>query len=179
MENIREGKEVDIGAIPTPVWHEHDGGAFIGTACMVVMKDPDSGWINYGAYRIQSQGPDVATVMMSPGKHGRIMMSKYHDRKQPCPVAVVVGMHPALFMLAGLEIPYGKSEFEAAGGILGEPVEVVQHAEDRPAGAGQCGDRLRGFHSSRRHDPGRPARRMDRLLRRRHAGRSPRSASRP
>src|SRR2546422_4475927 len=33
-------------------------------------------------------------------------------------------MHPALFMLAGLEIPYGKSEFEAAGGLLGEPVEV-------------------------------------------------------
>jgi 4-hydroxy-3-polyprenylbenzoate decarboxylase len=51
-------------------------------------------------------------------------MRKYHDRREPCPVAVVCGMHPALFMLAGLEIPYGKSEFEAAGGILGEPVEV-------------------------------------------------------
>ena len=28
-------------------------------------------------------------------------------------------------MLAGLEIPYGKNEMEAAGGILGEPVEVI------------------------------------------------------
>jgi UbiD family decarboxylase len=126
IENVREGHDVDIGAIPTPVWHEHDGGPFIGTACMVVMKDPDSGWINYGAYRIQSQGRDVATVMMSPGKHGRIIMTKHHDRQTPCPVAVVVGMHPALFMLAGLEIPYGKSEFEAAGGLLGEPVEVLR-----------------------------------------------------
>ena len=34
-------------------------------------------------------------------------------------------MHPALFMLAGLEIPYGKNEMEAAGGILGEPIEVI------------------------------------------------------
>jgi UbiD family decarboxylase len=33
-------------------------------------------------------------------------------------------MHPAMFMLAGLEIPYGKNEIDAAGGILGEPVEV-------------------------------------------------------
>src|SRR5258708_38267398 len=33
-------------------------------------------------------------------------------------------MHPALFMLGGLEIPYGRSGFEAAGGLLGEPVEV-------------------------------------------------------
>ena len=124
LENVAEGEDVDIEKIPTPVWHEQDGGPFIGTACMVVMKDPDSGWINYGCYRVQSQGPAVATVMMSPGKHGRIIMSKYHDRNEPCPVAVVAGMHPALFMLAGLEIPYGKSEFEAAGGILGEPVEV-------------------------------------------------------
>ncbi len=41
LENVSEGDKVDITSIPTPVWHEHDGGAFIGTACMVIMKDPD------------------------------------------------------------------------------------------------------------------------------------------
>ena len=124
LENITEGEKVDITAIPTPVWHEHDGGAFIGTACMVVMKDPDTGWINYGAYRVQAHNPKTASVMMSPGKHCRLMMEKYHERGEACPVAVVAGMHPALFMLAGLEVPYGKSEYEAAGGILGEPIEI-------------------------------------------------------
>jgi 4-hydroxy-3-polyprenylbenzoate decarboxylase len=124
LENVQEGNDVNIESIPTPVWHERDGGPFIGTACMVAMKDPDTGWVNYGCYRIQSQGPDRATVFMSPGKHGRIIMGKYHERRQSCPVAVVVGMHPAIFMLAGLEIPYGKNELEAAGGILGGPVEV-------------------------------------------------------
>jgi 4-hydroxy-3-polyprenylbenzoate decarboxylase len=34
-------------------------------------------------------------------------------------------MHPALFMVAGLEIPYGKNEYDVAGGLLGEPVEVI------------------------------------------------------
>ena len=124
LENVFEGKDVNIEKIPTPVWHERDGGPYIGIGCMVVMNDPDSGWLNYGCYRIQSHGPDVASVMMSPGKHGRIIMGKYHDRGQPCPVAVVAGMHPSYLMLAGLEIPYGKNEMEAAGGILGEPVEV-------------------------------------------------------
>jgi 4-hydroxy-3-polyprenylbenzoate decarboxylase len=28
-------------------------------------------------------------------------------------------------MVAGLEIPYGKNEYDAAGGLLGEPVEVI------------------------------------------------------
>ncbi len=125
LDNVLSGDAVNIQKIPTPVWHEHDGGPFIGTACMVVMKDPDSGWVNYGTYRVQSQGPNLATVMMSPGKHGRIMMTKYHERGQPCPVAVIAGLHPALFMLGGLEIPYGQNELEAAGGILGEPIEVI------------------------------------------------------
>ena len=124
LENVFEGKDINIQKIPTPIWHEHDGGPYIGTGCMVVMRDPDTGWLNYGCYRVQSHEPDVASVMMSPGKHGRIIMGKYHDRGQPCPVAVIAGMHPALLMLAGLEIPYGKNEMEAAGGILGEPIEV-------------------------------------------------------
>src|SRR5690349_10802811 len=86
---------------------------------------PDTGWINYGTYRVQSHQPNVASVMMSPGKHGLIIMRKYHERGQPCPVAVIAGMHPALVMLGGIEIPYGKNELEAAGGILGEPIEVI------------------------------------------------------
>jgi len=125
IENVLEGKAVDLTKIPTPVWHEHDGGPFIGTACLVIMKDPDTGWVNSGTYRVQTQGPDLATVMMSPGKHGRIIMQKYHERGEPCPVAVVAGIHPAIFMLSGLEIPYGKSELAAAGGIFGEPVSVI------------------------------------------------------
>ena len=28
-------------------------------------------------------------------------------------------MHPALFMVAGLEIPYGKNEYDVAGGLIG------------------------------------------------------------
>ena len=34
-------------------------------------------------------------------------------------------MHPALFMVAGLEMPYSKNEYDCAGGILGEGVEVI------------------------------------------------------
>src|SRR6266568_7487809 len=125
LENVNTGKDIDIRKIPTPRWHEHDGGYYIGTGCMVIMKDPDTGWINYGAYRVQSHGPNVATVMCSKGKHGDLIKRRYHERGEPCPVAVVAGMHPALFMVAGIEIPYGKNEYDAAGGLIGEAVEII------------------------------------------------------
>ncbi len=125
LENVYEGDKVDITKIPTPRWHELDGGYFIGTACMVVMKDPDTGWINYGAYRVQSHDKNVASLMTSKGKHGDIIRNKYHEKGEACPIAVVVGMHPALFMVAGLEVPYGKNEYDMAGGLLGESVEII------------------------------------------------------
>ena len=125
MENVHTGKDIDIFKIPVPRWHEHDGGYYIGTGDMVIMRDPDSGWINYGAYRVQAHEPNVATVMFSKGKHGDIIKRRYHERGEPCPIAVVCGMHPALFMIAGLEIPYGKNEYDAAGGLIGEPIEVI------------------------------------------------------
>src|SRR5258705_5852625 len=125
LENVSSGADVDLLKIPTPKWHEHDGGHYIGTGCMVIMRHPDTGWINYGAYRVQVHGRDVASVMCSKGKHGNLIMRRYQELGQKCPVAVVVGMHPALFMVAGLEIPYGKNEYDAAGGLLGEAVEVI------------------------------------------------------
>jgi 4-hydroxy-3-polyprenylbenzoate decarboxylase len=125
LDNVSSGKDVNIQSIPTPRWHEHDGGYYIGTGCMVIMRDPDTGWINYGAYRVQSHGPAVATVMCSKGKHGDLIKRRYHERGEPCPIAVVVGMHPALFTVGGLEIPYGKNEYDVAGGLIGEPVEVI------------------------------------------------------
>src|SRR5438270_9398400 len=126
LEHVYSGAEVNLGRIPVPKWHELDGGPYIGTACMVIMKDPDSGWINYGAYRVQAYpDPRIASVMCSKGKHGDILMRRYHERGQRCPIAVVAGMHPLLFSLAGIEVPYGKNEYDAAGGMLGQPVEVI------------------------------------------------------
>jgi UbiD family decarboxylase len=125
LQNVRTGADIDIFKIPVPRWHEHDGGYYIGTGDMVVMRDPDTGWINYGAYRVQAQSRNAATVMCSKGKHCDLIRRRYHERGEPCPIAVVCGVHPALFMIAGLEIPYGRNEFDAAGGLIGESVEVI------------------------------------------------------
>jgi UbiD family decarboxylase len=125
LQNVTRGDEVDLLKIPAPKWHEHDGGYYIGTGDMVIMRHPDTGWINYGAYRVQVHDKRVASVMCSKGKHGNLIMRRYKELGQKCPVAVVCGMHPALFMIAGLEIPYGKNEYDAAGGLLGEAVETI------------------------------------------------------
>src|SRR5690606_10033806 len=70
LDNVETGDDIDMLKIPTPRWHEKDGGYYMGTAVMVIMKDPESDWINYGAYRVQVHDKKLATVMASKGKHG-------------------------------------------------------------------------------------------------------------
>src|SRR5438045_3795494 len=36
FENVMRGAQVDVLAFPAPLWHEMDGGRYIGTGCSVV-----------------------------------------------------------------------------------------------------------------------------------------------
>ena len=71
LENVVEGRDVDLTRFPAPRWHEHDGGRYIGTGVAVVTSDPDTGRINVGAYRmmIQEDGRS-ATINAEAGKQG-------------------------------------------------------------------------------------------------------------
>lgn len=112
-ENIQTGNDVDLLAFPAPKWHKHEGNRYIGTSCLIIQKDTTTDWVNIGVYRVAVHDKKTAGLYISPGKHGRLIMEKYWARGEGCPVAV-------------LEIPHGVSEFEVAGGLKGEPIEVIE-----------------------------------------------------
>ncbi|MBI3091662.1 MAG: UbiD family decarboxylase [Candidatus Tectomicrobia bacterium] len=125
FENVQTGEDVNVLAFPVPRWHELDGGRYIGTACCVVTRDPDEGWVNVGIYRVQVHDERTLGLYISPGHHGRIMREKYWAKGKSCPVAISFGQEPAMWMAAGHSIAYGASEYEFAGWVRDEPVEIV------------------------------------------------------
>ena len=120
-------REVDLSRFPAPVWHKDDGGPYIGSGSIVVMRDPDSGWVNASIYRVQVHDKQRVTVQFDhAGRHGAIIAKRYWDAGKPCPLAVVNGPDPALF-IAGFEyLPEGASEYDFAGAIRGRPLDVVE-----------------------------------------------------
>ena len=125
-ENILEGEDIDVLKFPVPVHHELDGGRYIGTADAVITRDPDSGWINSGTYRMQAVVKNKVTIYISPGKHGRLQMDKYLSKGEPCPLVAIVGVDPLLWVGSRYSVPMGVSEFDYCGGIKGEPMELVR-----------------------------------------------------
>ncbi|MGA4843621.1 UbiD family decarboxylase [Streptomyces sp. G45] len=126
FENVLEGEDVDLTLFPAPRWHDGDGGRYIGTACMVITRDPDTGWVNVGTYRACVQGRDRLSLWMLGNRHARAIATKYWERGRSCPIAVVVGCDPILAMTAAMAAPSGMSEYDLAGGLRGAPVEVVR-----------------------------------------------------
>lgn len=125
MENVMEGDQVDLFKFPAPRYHEQDGGRYIGTASVTITKDPDSDWVNLGTYRVMVHDKNTLGFYISPGKQGRIHREKYFAAGQPCPVAISFGQDPLLFLIAGLAMPAGVCVYNIAGGVKGEPFEVV------------------------------------------------------
>lgn len=125
MQNSQRGPDVDLSIFPTPHWHKKDGGPYIGSGSLVIMRDPDTGWINASIYRVQVHGPRRVTIQFDhTGRHGNMIARKYWDRGQACPVAVVNGEDPALFISGFEYLPEGKSEYAFAGAIKGRPIEI-------------------------------------------------------
>ena len=126
LDNIIEGQDIDVTAFPAPLWHEGDGGRYIGTGCYAVTKDPDSDWVNVGTYRVMIHDAQRVGFFISPGKHGRIHRDKYLQRNQRMPVVIVVGGDPMTFLMACSEVPPDICEFDVVGGIRGEPMKMVR-----------------------------------------------------
>ncbi len=124
LENT--SKDVDMFKFPAPKYFEHDGGRYIGTADAVMTRDPDTGWVNVGAYRTMLQDKNTLSILFEAVRHARFMVKKYWDAGKPCPVAVSFGHHPLALMFAGIEAPQGVSELAYAGAVSRQAYEVIK-----------------------------------------------------
>jgi 4-hydroxy-3-polyprenylbenzoate decarboxylase len=125
-ENIRRGNEVDLLEFPVPFIHDDDGGRYIGTWHLTICKDLNSNWVNWGMYRHMLHDKNSIGLQAGPPTHVRRILQGWKDRGKPMEIAIVLGVEPISTLCAAAPIPYGVSEVDIAGGIRGEPIELIK-----------------------------------------------------
>jgi len=133
-EVILRGDEIDLTKWPVPKHWPLDGGGrpgedvgrYIGTADAVLTRDPDTGIINIGTYRMMVQGPREVGLYLSPGKHARLDITRAWEQEDGIDVAACWGIDPLFMIVGAMGFPKNVSEYEFAGGIRNRPVEVVK-----------------------------------------------------
>jgi 2,5-furandicarboxylate decarboxylase 1 len=122
---VWRGDDVDLNRLPIPVHNELDGGPYL-TAAVTVMRDPDSGRMNAGVYREHVYDSRHMGIWFFGSHHGGTIHRRYEADGKPTPVAIVIGHHPGFLMGAVSRLAGIGGEYEAAGAMLEEPLEVVR-----------------------------------------------------
>lgn len=125
-EIVLRGSDIDLTALPVPKFWPGDGGRYIGTGDVTFTRAPEGSRINVGVYRQMLHGKDRVGLYCSPGKHGRLDREAWWSRGQPCEVVAAYGIDPVLFMVGAQVYGSQESELDAAGGIMGRPVELTE-----------------------------------------------------
>ncbi|MBI4322408.1 MAG: UbiD family decarboxylase [Chloroflexi bacterium] len=127
LENVLTGDDIDVLRFPVPRGYVLDAGRYVGTGHCVIVKDPDDGRINLGTYRMQVHDKASTGMFIIEGQDGQMIVDKYHQRGQPCPMVAVVGIDPGLFMASTYRITHiDGAELDFAGWLKGCPEQLVK-----------------------------------------------------
>jgi UbiD family decarboxylase len=124
-EVVERGAAVDLYALPQIVHHEGDAGPYV-TAAISFAKDPASETWNCAYNRLMIQGRDTTSIHLTLGKHLWEFQQVAEQRGEPLPLALVIGVHPAIALGALAIGSIDEDERAIMGALLGEPLELVK-----------------------------------------------------
>lgn len=125
QELVFEGGDVDVTKLPLCTNNPLDGGPYI-TAGHVLLKDPEYGK-NLSIYRMMLVSKNEVTIRFTPGHDGHDFIKNAEKRgDKKFEVAVCIGVPPSVYVASQFEPRIGVYELEIAGGLAGEPIDVVK-----------------------------------------------------
>ncbi len=118
-----------LAALPVPLSTPGFDSSPTLAATNVITRNPDTGTQNMGTYRAALKAPDRLVVRMATrvgGAEGFVHWKMRKERGEPMPCAIVVGCPPCVAFTGPQKLPLGMEEIAVAGGLAGEPVNVVR-----------------------------------------------------
>ncbi len=119
------GEAVEAGLLPISRHFAADAGRYIGSG-ILVCKDPDTGVRNLSYQRLHLRGKNRFGASLHSRGHIWDHLLRCQARGKNLEVAVVLGAHPAVHLAAGAKVAMEVDEFDIAGGLLQQPVELVK-----------------------------------------------------
>jgi UbiD family decarboxylase len=119
-----------LAALPVPVSTPGFDSAPYLTATLCVTRDPETGVQNMGTYRAALKAADRLVVRMvareATGAGGFLHWLKYRERKEPMPIAIVIGAAPVVMFTGPQKLAIDLDEMGVAGALAGEPIRAVK-----------------------------------------------------
>ena len=133
QEVVWQGDEIDLARLPIQTCWPGEPGPLI-TWPLVVTRGPEADLAdgdkrddyNLGIYRMQVTGRKTTLMRWLRHRGGAQHHARWKgERREPLPVAVVIGADPGTILAAVTPVPDTLSEYQFAGLLRGQKVELV------------------------------------------------------
>jgi UbiD family decarboxylase len=125
-EHSLQGDEIDLLSLPAPTVHEDDGGKYIQTYGMHVIRSPDGKWTNWSIARAMVKDKNQLVGLVMEPQHIWQISQMWKKQGKDVPWALCFGVPPAAIMASSMPIPDGVSEAGYVGAMTGRPLELVK-----------------------------------------------------
>jgi len=128
QEVVLRGDEIDLGLLPIQTCWPGEPAPLI-TWPLVVTKGPSEAKVdgsNLGIYRMQVTGRNTTLMRWLRHRGGAQHHRRWQEaRREPLPAAAVIGADPGTILAAVTPVPDTMSEYQFAGLLRGQKVELV------------------------------------------------------
>jgi 2,5-furandicarboxylate decarboxylase 1 len=124
QEVVKTADQVDLTEFPLVFQHVHDGAPYIGSGVQLAQWGKYG--LNAGMYRHMFRTKNSLGIDLNSPSDLRLFFSEANGQGKPLPFATAIGLYPTEMIAATYSAPTGISEMEIAGGLRGEPVELVK-----------------------------------------------------
>lgn len=114
--------ELDLTRLPAVKFYEKDGGRYITSSIVIACLDENN--CNASIHRIMVLGKDKATIRIVP-RHLYYIYNENLKKGKDTPIAIVIGVHPALMIASALSPPFGVFEIGLASKLLSKKVRIA------------------------------------------------------
>ncbi|MFO0388690.1 MAG: UbiD family decarboxylase [Alphaproteobacteria bacterium] len=128
QEVVLTGDDIDLAKFPIQTCWPEDAAPLI-TWPLIVTKGPSDKAednFNLGIYRLQVTGKNTTLMRWLKHRGGAQHYARWgKEKRQPLPAAAVIGCDPATILAAVTPVPDTMSEYQYAGLLRGDKVELV------------------------------------------------------
>jgi len=125
QEAVLTGHQARLDSLPIVTWTPgKDKAPYITT--IVVTRDHNTGIPNMGVYRTMVRDPRSVVINLRRGRQGFRNVMTWIDKGKTAPIAWVIATEPSVHLATVANLPYGTDEMEFAGGLKGEPIDLVR-----------------------------------------------------
>jgi 2,5-furandicarboxylate decarboxylase 1 len=123
QEQVISGADIDLLSLPIPTHAPGDGGPFI-TAGVTISRSIHGGRQNCSYQRMHVKGRDRSGIMINEWRHLREFLDEAEAAGENLPIAVAVGVDPAIMIAAGIRTDV--DEMELASQLRGQPIALAR-----------------------------------------------------